>query len=262
MAQTATLTVENQTPEKEAWELFEVGSFESVIAIAKENPESQFLYHLSQISLIEDGGSIPNYVAKGMSILTPMLEAYVNFHAGKVEEAGNQLEIYFKNKNSLYSYAFTKLSVDVYFKLKKYDYALAILRGYKKKYLDLAFVKEEAIANYFLKNYSDVIALYKNHPNEMNDPDLHRVIGMALLFMGKHQDAESLLDRIPGKLKLPSFEEKRKQYEKIIQNLGKIEDKKENLTPRQMEDLGFAYLFNGDYEKAESVFTDLTRQLK
>jgi hypothetical protein len=262
MAQSATLAVENQTPEKEAWELFEVGSYDEVISIANENPNSHFLFHLSQISRFENGESIKNYSPKGMSLLSPLVEAYVNFHSRKFEEAGNQLEIYFKNKNSLFSYPFTKLSLDVYFKLKKYDYALAIIRGYKKKFMDLAFVKEEAIALYHLKNYTEVVNLYRNHTNEMNDPEVHRVIGMALLFLGKHQDAESILDMVPGKLKLPSFEEKRKQYEKIIINLEKIEAKRKELAPRQLEDLGFAYLFNGDYSKAESVFTDLTRQLK
>lgn len=262
MASTATLTVEKENPEKEAWELFEVGSYDEVIQLAKENPDSQFLMHLGVISRMENGDSLGQYSPKGMSLLSPLVEAYVDFRNRRFDSAKNQLEIYYKNKNALVSYPFTKLSVEVFFQTKKYDYALAVIRGYKKKCMDLAFIKEEAISLYYLKRYDEVIGLYKNHSKDLNDAEVHRVIGMSLLFLGKHNDAEKILEQVPGKLKLPSFEEKRKEYVKIYQNIGTFESNRKQLSPRELEDLGFAYLFHSEYSKAEEVFTELSNLLK
>lgn len=262
MAQTASISNQNHSPEKEAWELFEVGSYDEVVSMAEKNPSSHLLGHLGLLAKMENGEKVQPGSAKGISLLSPMVEAYLNCSLKKFNDAANQLELYYKNPHALVSYPFVKRSVDVFFHTKKYDFALAVIRMYKKKYSDLAFIKEEAVSLYFLKKYQEVLSLYQLHPKELNDSEVHRVLGMALLFLGRHKDAETVLEKIPGKLKLPTFDEKKKEYDRIILNLSTYEAKKKELTPKDLEDLGFAYLFNGDYSKAEATFVELTSLLK
>lgn len=262
MAQSAIVSNKNQSPEKEAWELFEVGSYDETIRIAEGNPDSHLLAHLSILARLENGEPIPASPTKGISIFSPMVEAYINAKNKKFSDASNQLSLYYKNQNALISYPFTRKSVDIFFRVKNYDLSIAVIRSYKKKYSDLAFIKEEAISLYFLKKYNEVISLYQMHPKELNDSEVHRILGMALLFLGRHKDAENVLEKVPGKLKLPSFDEKKKEYDLIIKNLSSYEIKKKDLNPKDLEDLGFAYLFSGEYSKAEKTFTELTSLLR
>ncbi|WCL48018.1 hypothetical protein [Leptospira sp. GIMC2001] len=262
MGQTASLSIQNQSPESDAWELFEVGSNDEVIRIAKENPASHFLNHLAIIASIENGDGIHNPSTKGITPLSPMVEAYINYKNRKKNEAANQLELYYSNKSALICYPFSKFAIDVFFSVKNYSQVLHVVTIYKKKYSDNAFLREEVISLYHNKKYQEVLSVYQSNSKELNDPEIHRVLGLALLFLGKHKEAEKILDNIPGKLNLPSFEEKKKDYDRIIMNFPSYESKKASMTPRELEDLGFAYLFNGDYSKAEKTFLEVTQLLK
>ena len=262
MANTAVLQTEQSTPENEGWELFEVGSYDEVIRLSELYPSSAFLQHLAAISRIENGEALKMDSPRGMSLLSPMLEAYISYSENRIYEACNQLEIYFRNKNVLLSYPFVLLSYKVFRKSEKKEQALVLIHTYKKKYLDLSFLKEEAILLYELKRYQELVQLYLAYPNQLNDPDLHRLIGLAMLLLGRTGDAMKLLERIPGRLNLPSFEEKRREYNAIYKKIGHYETRRESLSLREMEDMGFAYLFHSEYKKAESVFIELINRLK
>lgn len=47
-----------------------------------------------------------------------------------------------------------------------------------------------------------------------------------------------------------------------IKKLGELEAKSNSLGHKDLEDMGFAYLFHGDYSKAEKMFLSLTEKLK
>jgi hypothetical protein len=198
----------------------------------------------------------------GITILSPIVEAYLYYQKKKYKEAANHLDLYYKNPNSLICYQFTKLSIAVYFSERKFSSGLNAIDAYKKKTKDKSFLPEEITGLYELKKYENVISEFQKHSGELNSTDSLRILGMSLLFLGKHKEAEKILKNISGNLNLPSFEEKRKQYSSMIQELPNIEKRSESLDKKELEDLGFAYLFNGNYEKAETTFLKLISGLK
>lgn len=251
-----------QNPEREAWELFEVGSYEEVLQLAKKYPESRFTSHLGFLASQELGLPPMDSFCKGVSILSPLLEAYQSSKRNQIQESSNHIEVYLKNKNIPMCYPIAKFCYTILHQVGKNELALYALKVYRNEYKNPAFVKEEAILCYKLERYNEVEQLWMTYPNELNDPEIFRIVGMALLFLGKNSEAETILRKIQGKLKLPSFEDKKKEYSEVYKNIHQLEKSRSKLSPRQMEDLGFAYLFHSEFEKAESVFRELVARLK
>lgn len=251
-----------QSPEKEAWELFEVGSYEEVIELAKTHLESHFIAHLGFLSSVELGIPPKENSNKGLSIFSPLVEAWLLQSENKIQEASKHIEYFLKNKNAIVCFSITKLCYHVLMKSGNYELALVALLMYRHKYKNPAFIKEEVLVSYKLERYSEIEKLWKTYPNEFNDPEMYRIIGMALLLLGKCNDAESLFRKIQNKIQLPSFEDKKKEYTDIYKNIKELEKRRSYLSPRQMEDMGFAYLFHSEFEKAESVFMELVMRLK
>lgn len=262
MAQSASYKQSKENPETIGWELFEVGSHDEVIRLATENESSPFLSQLSLLSKIEEDQKIGNLSPKGITILSPIVEAYLNVQKKKFKDASNHLDLYYKNSSALVCFQFTKLSVATYFKVEKYTGALHAIYLYKKKFNDKAFLSEEIITLYELKKYQEIISEFQKNSSELNSPQLLKILGMSLMFLGKHKEAEKILGNIPGRLNLPSFEDKRKEYASIIKDIDKYEKKSNSLSKKELEDLGFAYLFNGNYAEAERTFVRLTSLLK
>ncbi|PJE04184.1 MAG: hypothetical protein CK427_02540 [Leptospira sp.] len=262
MAQSASYIKSKENPETTGWELFEVGSYEEVIHLASENSNSPFLSQLALLAKIEIDTKIGDISPKGITHLSPIVEAYLNVQKKKFKDASNHLDLYFKNSNALVCFQFVKLSVSTYFKVEKYKEALHSISLYKKKLKDKAFLSEEIQALYELKEYQEIISEFQKNSSDLNSPQLLKILGMSLLFLGKHKEAEKILGNIPGRLNLPSFEEKRKEYELIIKEIHKYEMKSSSLSNKELEDLGFAYLFNGNYAEAEKTFLRLTNLLK
>ena len=85
--------------------------------------------------------------------------------------------------------------------------------------------------------------------------------GLSLNALGKYKEAEFLFGKIPGKRELPSYEEKRNEFVPVINKIAEYE-KKEVLSNTELKDLGFAYLFNAEYQKAEEVFKKVAYAIK
>jgi hypothetical protein len=262
MAQSANHVKLSENPENLGWDLFEVGSHEEVIRLSEKNPNSPFLNQLALLARLEEKNKISESTPMGITILSPMVEAYLYFQKKKYKEAANHLDLYYKNPNSLICYHFTKLSISVYYSEKNFISGLKVIDIYKKKTKDKSFLNEEITGLYELKKYELVVSEYQKNSSELNSTDSMRILGMSLLFLGKHKEAEKILKNISGNLNLPSFEEKCKEYSSIIQELPNIEKRSDTLNKKELEDLGFAYLFNGNYEKAETTFLKLISGLK
>jgi tetratricopeptide (TPR) repeat protein len=261
MAQQATKGI-NSSLEKEAWDLFEVGANEEVLQLAQSNPNHFYIQHLGYLATYELNGQVTTVSPKGISPLSPIVEALANFSNGRYKEAANQVSLYFQSPNSLICYGIISLAVKIYFRSENYAEAQSILSLYKKKFSDFSFIKEEIIATYHLRKYEDVIKSFREHIKHLNDVEIHKVVGMSLLFLDRHKEANSIFESIPGRATLPSFEEKRESYKVVFSNISKMESNSAELSLRELEDMGFAYLFHGEYEKAEKTFLSITSKLK
>ncbi len=261
MAQQAIKSIPSSV-EKEAWDLFEVGANEEVLILANSHLENHYLQHLGYISSFEMSGKLTSVSPRGISSLSPLVEALSNFINGKYQEASNHLNLYFRSNNNLICYTIINLTLKIYFRSENYANALGIISNYKKKFNDHSFVKEEIIAMYHLRKYEDVIKNFRENIKKLNDSEIHKLVGMSLLFLDRHKEANVIFENIPGKVKLPSFEEKRESYKTLFSNISTLESKQKDLTMKELEDMGFAYLFHGEYEKAEKTFLSITSKLK
>lgn len=57
--------------------------------------------------------------------------------------------------------------------------------------------------------------------------EIHKIVGMSLLFLDRHKEANIIFDNIPGKLTLPSFEEKKESYKTVFSNISNLESQLE-----------------------------------
>lgn len=261
MAQQATQVL-NTSIEEEAWDLYEVGSTEELILLTKKHSESFFMQHLGYLATYELTGKVTHPSPKGISNLSPVVEALALFSLGKRKEAATSMALYFNDSSNPVCFSLLQIGIKIFFAIESYLEAKTILEQYKNKTKDFSFIKEEITSTYYLKRYEEVIKLFREHIKSLNDPEIHKLVGLSLLFLDKHKEANLIFENLPNKLNLPSFDEKRKEYSSLYSQIGAWESKQSSLSQRELEDMGFAYLFHGEYEKAEKLFTSLTSKLK
>ncbi|MDZ4726767.1 MAG: hypothetical protein SH817_11470 [Leptospira sp.] len=261
MAQQATKGIISSL-EKEAWDLFEVGANEEVLLLADSHPNHQYIQHLGYLAYYELHGKVSKVSPKGISTLSPVVEALSNFSQGKYTDASNQIGLYYQSSQQTICYSIINLTLKIYFRSESYAAAKSVIALYKKSFNDLSFIKEEIIATYHLRKYEEVIKSFRENIKLLNDMEIHKIVGMSLLFLDRHKEANVIFENIPGKISLPSFEEKRESYKRVYSNISNLESKSNDLSMRELEDMGFAYLFHGDYEKAEKTFLSITSKLK
>ncbi|MCW7492166.1 hypothetical protein ND861_05790 [Leptospira sp. 2 VSF19] len=261
MAQQATQVLTTSI-EKEAWDLYEVGSNEDVVVLAKRHPENFYIQHLGYLALYELTGRVTITPPKGISNLAPLVEAIQNYEMGKTSEASKSLNLYFITQTNPLCFPIIQTAIKIYFKAEAYEEANSVITRFKKQWNDNSFIKEELICTYYLKRYDEVIKVFRDNMKLLNDSDIHKLVGMALLFLDRHKEANLIFENIPGKLNLPSFDEKRKMYDSVYKKISELEAKTSSLNHKDLEDMGFAYLFHGDYVKAEKMFLSLTEKLK
>ncbi|WP_061207247.1 tetratricopeptide repeat protein [Leptospira santarosai] len=245
--------------EETAWELFETGSYEEVIEIAKKNPNHAFLNHLSGIAGFESGSDCEiNYFLKGTSVLTPLLEAYLLKEAGKFREAAKKYHSYFKSSSVPIAYSTLRTGILVSESAVDFKTVLDLISIYKTRFSSDSFCKAEFFSNYHLRNYKEAIQVFAENAKRLaEERDVMGALGLALVYIGKFDEAKSVLEKIPGYKELPTFDEKKKEFSEKIASIPKMEAKRKSLSMRELIDLGFAYLFSENFQKAEEVFREL-----
>ncbi|MBE7410567.1 MAG: tetratricopeptide repeat protein [Leptospiraceae bacterium] len=250
--------------ERESWELFEVGSYDEVISLAKQNPSNSLLVHLGVIALFESGSvDAKNLsgVAKGTSVFLPLVNAYIasNFKNSKL--ANEKLSEYFKSSNPPLCFSIVNFGVKLAMKEKDFHNVLFIISLYKKRKKENPFLEFEIESLYYLNSFQEVIEVFKeNIPKLKDNRDVQMRVGLSLYSLNKFKEAETILKNIPGYTSLPTFEDKRNEYNELINQIPLLE-KKKDLNKREISDLGFAYLFSENYQKAESIFMKLLAQM-
>ena len=125
----------------------------------------------------------------------------------------------------------------------------------KNKADQASFVLERMDCYYYLKMYQELIGTFRaNFKLVDTNYDMHVKAGLALFELGMYKESETLLKKVPGSRKMETFEEKYELYRNMITKIPQIEKQKDQLSEKELKELGFAYLFNADYQKAEETF--------
>jgi tetratricopeptide (TPR) repeat protein len=246
--------------ELQAWESFEVGFFDEVIQFAENNPSSNFLSHLSLIAKIEEG-QIPGKeeFPEGESRLKLIAEVYFDyFFKNHTRETLKKYVLYLQNKEALFCLPFFQIGIKLAFELEEYQACLFIMSK-DTSGLNEEFYYRERIQSYFsLNKHTELIGYFKKYSQSIDmDLNIYMKVGLSLQALGKFKESELLLSKVPNSKKLPSFEEKREEFQEIIKDIPILETK-ENLSLQELKNLGFAYLFSNQFDKAEEVFKKAT----
>jgi tetratricopeptide (TPR) repeat protein len=248
--------------EKDAWESFEVGSYDDVLDLEKKNFDNAFINHLSFIVKIENNLNVDlNSIHKGTSILSKLIESFVNYKKNNKKEALKNYITYLKAPKNLLCLSFFQYGIQLSFELEEYKACLYIIDLNKDELNDQYYYKEKVASLFALKKYTELIQYFKKiHSMISLDQGVYLKTSLSLQALGKYKESELLLKKVPNLLKLPSFEEKKEEIKDTIQNISQLECKKD-LNPDELKELGFAYLFNSQYEKAEELFKKATVSL-
>ena len=171
MAQQATKGIHSSL-EKEAWDLFEVGANEEVIKLAELHSNHFFIQHLSYLASYELNGKVSPVSPKGISPLSPVVEALSNYSNGRYKEAANQISLYFQSAGNTICYGIISLSLKIYFRSENYAEALSVLILYKKKFNDLSFLIREIKRH----NLIDIFESISDNKRDIYIADLERFL--------------------------------------------------------------------------------------
>lgn len=247
---------DKQNIEKEAWELFEVGSYEDLIHLSSQTPGNALLADMAILSLYQISPmlrTIPG-ARDGSSVFSPLLLGYEYFYKNQNVRACEKISEYFKSKNPPVCFVIADFAVKRTFETGKFSDSLFIIQYYAKQEKSNPFVTEEIECLFELKKYQEVIDIFRKNLKVLSENyEIHRKCGIALTLLGKYKESEALLNNIPGRLELPKFEEKQKEFRDSIREIPEFE-KRKNLSKTELNDLGFAYLFNSEFKKAERTF--------
>ncbi len=241
--------------EKESLENFEVGSYEDVVLSSKENPGNDFLNHLAILANYEsESFKIVATEITGESILKKLVLSYFYFYRLNYKSAFKEFKEYLAIENRPLSNTIMNFGIKVGMNSDNYDYALNLINKQNEiNHTENLFIKLKVECLYNLKRHGDLIEYFKKVNRYLEiDFEVYLKVGLSLNALSRYKEAEAILTKIPLKQSLPSYEEKKKEY---LKSFKEYESKADSLNERQLKDLGFAYLFNADYKKAEEVFS-------
>lgn len=246
--------LEKTNIETEAWELFEVGSYQDLIDLAEQNPKSLILHDLSILSKFENNSVTENLVPS-QSIFTPLVRAYVHSYLNNWKESSEKLIEYFKQKNRPICYTILSFGVKTTFRARMFSECLAIIGLEKNPNNQISFLTEKIESYFGLKKYEELTSCFRTNFKFINQNyELYLKASLAFHALGKYKEAEALIRNVPNKKILPSFEEMKSRLTPVINNIPILEKKVQSMNSLDLKELGFAYLFNQDYEKAEATF--------
>ncbi|MBP7282532.1 MAG: hypothetical protein KBA66_13205 [Leptospiraceae bacterium] len=253
--------------ERETWESFEVGSFEEVVDAVNQNPSSALLNHLAIIAKYELGlrsrEEFEGLSSAGLSVFTPLVAAYNAYYSGNKQLALQKVKEYLEKNNPPICLIIINFAVKVCYESEAYQDCLNVMDlSLKRQGNPNEFIKERIECYFELKKHNELIQYFKSVYKLLDSNyDIYLKAGLSLNALGKYKEAEFLFGKIPGKRELPSYEEKRNEFVPVINKIAEYE-KKEVLSNTELKDLGFAYLFNAEYQKAEEVFKKVAYAIK
>ncbi len=254
--------------ERETWESFEVGSFEEVVESVNDNPSSALLNHLAIVAKYELGfrssADFATLSNTGLSVFTPLANAYIAYYSGNKSLALQKIKEYLEKNNPPLCLIIINFAVRVSYESEAYEDCLNIMDLSLKRQGSNPneFIKERIECYFQLKKHLELIQYFKSVYKLLDtNYDIYLKAGLSLNALGKYKEAEFLFGKIPGRRELPSYDEKKQEFKSAINRISEFE-KKEVLTDSELKDLGFAYLFNSEFKKAEEVFKKVAYAIK
>ncbi len=241
--------------EKNAWDNFEVGSIDEIL---NSNEDSSFLSHLKILIELEQGKK--NFLIEEINFdskLKYLVLAYFFYQKLDLKISAENFESYLNQKNSLFTNSIYLFGIRLNHNFGNYKRTLSLIESYHSLNSNSnLFFKEKLDSFYHLNRYSEVVDYFKQiHKLIDKDLDIYLKVGMSLNALGKFKEAETILTLVKIEKSLPTYEDKQKEYLAKIKKISDYENKKEKLDLKELKDLGFAYLFNSQFQKAEEVFS-------
>lgn len=242
--------------EKIAWESFEIGFYEEVIQFSEKNPSIPFFTHLALIAKIEEG-HIPgkDEFPEGDSIFKLIAEVYYQYSREiHSKETLKKYLTYLQVKTNPSCLAFFQLGVKLSFEIEEYQACLFIMSRDTSGLNEEFYYRERIQSLFSLGKHAELIAYFKKYSQSIDmEISTYMKVGLSLQALGKFKESEGLLSRIPGRKQLPSFEDKQAEFQHVIQIIPQLE-KRDDLSIQELKELGFAYLFSKQFDKAENIF--------
>jgi hypothetical protein len=242
--------------EKQAWESFEVGAYDEIEELFLTHPDNAALNHLYIVSKVEEGAhhyELPKFIEK-KSIFYSLAKAYQEKSKYNLQKASDYLKTYLQIDSAPLCQMVIQFSVKLFFENSDYKYCLYAISKDKNPENGKFFAKEKIVSLYNIQRYADVVQNFKAYYQFIKEEsDVFFIVGMSLIQLGKYKEAEAIMNKFPGNNQLPSYEDKKKEYGKSEQEIEKLKSKP-SPTIQDLRDLGFAYLFNAEYDKAEEMF--------
>lgn len=239
-----------------AWEEFEVGNFEEIPRFLENNPQDASLLHLYSIAYYLEHSVLPNnfetaHLAEN-SFLQPLLKSMYFRKKFDFKESFSCFREFLENsKNYLTSFILSygvKLSLEA----EEYTYAWELIKQDTSPNKEAFYAEPILHTLYYLRKFPELLGHYKkNNQFIKENAQNFFMIGMALLNLRKYREAEYFLRKY-NSYDLPKFEEMQKEMAERIERISLLEQKP-SLNFEELKELGFAYLFTNQYQKAEKV---------
>lgn len=248
--------VQRQNVFHKAWEAFEVGNFGEVETLCRQNPNHFGILHLHSVAYYLKHSQLPESFETShlseSSVLQPLLKSIYFRKKFNFKDAFQFWKEFFSYSKDYVIFPVLAYGIGTAIDAEEYEHALWLIEQEKSPNSESYFAEFKLRALYSLKRFAELIQHYrKNYKSIAEKPEHFFMVGMALLHLKKYKESEQFL-RKSELLSLPSFEEVKKEMQERIQKISILE-RKPNLNPDELKELGFAYLFTNQYKKAEKI---------
>lgn len=145
--------------------------------------------------------------------------------------------------------------------------AYALLGQVSKKFLGKPAFQKAAVEGFFLAQFhqdrhKEALLIFEKFREQFDDAILLQKAALSMMRVDRYQDAEALLaplyTRLTGAQYQMRYDEIRADYSDAINNRAALA-KKSNRTFEESMQLGMAYLFSSEYDRAMQVFQALMK---
>ena len=241
----------------QAWDLYCAGEYTKVLQEFGEanNGEVRDIRTLAELEMQKDSIFID---VENQSIFTPLLAAMHAYHTGDYEKTPRELGSWLLGKN-FFSVEILKRFADAARRSGNFSLLVSVAR----KYLEYRQYHPVIAAPLFdgayqAGKYEEAIALWKKFQKYLSDSLFVQRAAFCMIQTGQYADAESILldayRKIHGTPYRLNYDDVARRYEATIKNLPELEKKADPADFDAQMELGMAYLFDRQYDRAAKVF--------
>lgn len=241
----------------EAWELYCSGAYSQILELESSAGDLADLRYLAGLEIESEQPPAP----AGKGTFSELRNGMSAYHAGDFETAARFLGAWLKRK----AY-FNPLCLERFLEAAEASQNYAALYKIGTAFMDrkqyhALLVGPLFRAAFALEQYAVCGALFDKHRKHFADQHLLQRTALALLFLNRHEEAEKILmtiyRKLTGRAYALDYDATAAEYAPIIQQIPSLEKRKRN--PREDWELGMAYLFNQQFDRAMAVFRSIQK---